>query len=124
MFQQTCAYVPANMTHFFQPLDLTVNGIGKQFMKEEFITYYSDVVEKQQLESGTELQDIEVDFRLSVLKPLHAQWLVNMYNFFFTERGRVIISKGWKKAGIAGLLDVQLFCHQKTHLNVLNQLIG
>jgi len=21
-----CVYVPANMTHFFQPLDLTVNG--------------------------------------------------------------------------------------------------
>ncbi len=23
-----CVYVPANMTHFFQPLDLTVNGSG------------------------------------------------------------------------------------------------
>ena len=28
-----CVYVPANMTHFFQPLDLTVNGSAKQFMK-------------------------------------------------------------------------------------------
>ena len=99
-----CVYVPANMTHFFQPLDLTVNGSGKQLMKKEFITYYSDAV-KQQLESGTKLEDVEVDFRLSVLKPLHAQWLVNMYNFFSTERGRLVISKGWKKAEISGLLD-------------------
>ena len=29
-----CTYVPANMTHFFQPLDLTVNGTGKEFMKK------------------------------------------------------------------------------------------
>lgn len=34
--------VTANMTHFFQPLDLTVNKSAKQFMKNEFITYYSD----------------------------------------------------------------------------------
>ena len=67
-------YVPANRTHFFQPLDLTVNGSGKQLMKKEFITYYSDAV-KQQLESGTKLEDVEIDFRLSVLKPLHAQWV-------------------------------------------------
>ena len=29
-------YVPANMTQFFQPLDLTVNGCAKQRMKKEF----------------------------------------------------------------------------------------
>ena len=99
-----CVYVPANMTNLFQPLDLTVNRSGKQFMRKEFITYYSNSV-KQQLETGKALEDIEVDFRLSVIKPLHAQWLVNMYNFFTTNRGRGIIAKGWKKAGISGLLD-------------------
>ena len=30
--------VPANMTHFFQPLDLTVNGEAKRFMKDKFTT--------------------------------------------------------------------------------------
>jgi len=40
-------------------------------MKKQFITYYSDAV-KEQLESGKKLEDVEVDFRLSVLKPLHA----------------------------------------------------
>ena len=60
-----CVYVPANMTHFFQPLDLTVNGCAKQRMKKQFVTYYSSAV-KQQLDSGKQLEDIEVDFRLSV----------------------------------------------------------
>ena len=31
--------VPANMTHFFQPLDLTVNGSAKQYMRKQFIVY-------------------------------------------------------------------------------------
>ena len=44
-----CEFVPmpANMTHFFQPLDLTVNGSAKQFMWKQFITYYSDAVKKK-----------------------------------------------------------------------------
>ena len=100
-----CVYVPANMTHFFQPLDLTVNGAGKKLMRKHFVTYYSQTV-KQQLDSGVQLDDVEVDIRLSVIKPLHAQWLVNVYNFFTgTGKGKAIIAKGWKKAGIAGLLD-------------------
>ena len=96
--------VPANMTHFFQPLDLTVNGAVKNYMRKQFVTYYGDAV-KQQLDSGKDIQDIEVDFRLTTIKPLHAQWLVNMYNFCTTDKGANIISRGWKKAGIAGLLD-------------------
>ena len=29
--------VPANMTHFFQPLDLTVNGEAKRFMNDNYV---------------------------------------------------------------------------------------
>ena len=68
------------MTQFFQPLDLTIDRCAKQRMKKEFMTYYSGAV-KQQLDSGTQLEDIEVDFRLSVIKQMHAQWLVNLYIF-------------------------------------------
>ena len=96
--------VPANMTHFFQPLDLTVNGSAKKYMRKQFIVYYSSSV-KQQLDSGKQLEDIDVDFRLTILKPLHAQWLVNMFNFFTSQNGAEIIIKGWKKAGIVGVLD-------------------
>ena len=43
--------VPANMIHFFQPLDLTINGEVKRYMKDKFSTWYSDKV-KQQIQSG------------------------------------------------------------------------
>uniref|UniRef100_A0A1X7SIC0 DDE-1 domain-containing protein n=1 Tax=Amphimedon queenslandica TaxID=400682 RepID=A0A1X7SIC0_AMPQE len=64
--------VPANMTHFFQPLDFTVNKSAKQYMRREFVMYYSNSV-REQLASGKEMEDIDVDFRLTTIKPLHAQ---------------------------------------------------
>lgn len=96
--------VPANMTHFFQPLDLTVNGSTKKYMKKKFIIYYSSCV-KQQLDNGKQLEDIDVDFRLTIIKPLHAQWLVDMFNFLSSQKGADIIIKGWTKAGVVGVLD-------------------
>ncbi len=90
------------MTHFFQPLDLTVNGAAKQQIKKAFVIYYSDIITRE-LKAGKEIEDIEVDLRLSFIKPLHAQWLVDVYNYFSSVDGREIIFKGWKKAGILGL---------------------
>ena len=91
--------VPANMTHFFQPLDLTVNGPAKKFCKDKFTTWYSADVQRQ-IESGTRLEDVEVDLRMSVLKPVHATWLVDLYNYLTSTEGRVYIHEGWEKAGI------------------------
>ena len=89
------------MTHFF---DLTVSRSAKQFMRKQFVMYYSEIV-RHKLENGENVEDIDVDLRLSAIKPLHAQWLVSMYNFFTSSKGSQIIVKGWKKAGISGLLD-------------------
>ena len=105
--------VPDNMTHFFQPLDLTVNGSAKNFMKKAFITYYSNEVQAQ-LKSGKELESVEVDLRLTAIKPLHAQWLVNLYNFFTTTEGRSIVVKGWKKAESLVLWTVSQSSKRKT----------
>ena len=99
--------VPTNITHFFQTLDLTVNGSAKKYMSKQFIIYYSSAV-KQQLESGKQLEDIDVDFRLTVMKPLHAQWLVDMFNFFTIQKGAEIIIKGWMY-----LMEL-LYCPVKT----------
>ena len=92
------------MTHFFQPLDLMVNRSAKQFMRKQFVMYYSEIVQHK-LENGENVDDIEVDLRLTAIKPLHAQWLVSMYNFFTSSKGEQIIVKGWKKAEKSGLLD-------------------
>lgn len=48
------------------------------------------------------MEDIDADFCLTTIKPLHAQWLLNMHNFL---TGVKIILKGWKKWVFSGLID-------------------
>ena len=71
--------VPANMTNIFQSLDLTVNGSFKALLKQKFTEWYSKQITNE-LEKGTPLDDIEVKLKLSVLKPLHAGWLIDAYD--------------------------------------------
>ena len=38
--------VPANMTHLYQPLDLTVNRSAKAFFKRKFTEWYSNQIQR------------------------------------------------------------------------------
>ena len=47
-----------------------------------------------------------MDFlQLTTLKPLHAQWITELYNHMTTEEGEKIILSGWKTSGIRKALD-------------------
>ena len=93
------ANVPPNMTRFYQPLDLTVNGAAKRFIAKRFNSWYCDEISRQ-LEAGTPIEDIDVKLRLSVLKPLHAGWVIDFYNYITSSEGLSIIENGWKSSGI------------------------
>ena len=71
---------------------------------ECYLQCYTAAV-KEQIDSGKQLDEIEVDFHLLTMKPLHGRWLIALYNYMTTSKGRDIIKKGWKKAGVAGLLN-------------------
>ena len=87
--------VPANMTKYYQPLGVTVNGYAcKTILKSEFTEWYSSY-----LDNGVSIDDIEVGLQLSKIKPIHAGWLVEFYNHMTTSRGKEIINSGWKAAG-------------------------
>ena len=51
--------VPRNMTKYYQPLDLTVNGYCKKFLKRKFIQWYSAEVTRQ-LADKVALEDVQV----------------------------------------------------------------
>ena len=55
------------------------------------------------MESGNSTDEIEVELRLSVLKPLQATWLVSLYNHLRGSMGKRHIAKGWRKAEISEL---------------------
>ena len=56
------ALVPANMTNFLKPLDLTINGYVKKFIHGKFNAWYSLEIGNQ-LDVGKQLQDIDVSLR-------------------------------------------------------------
>ena len=86
--------VPANMTHIFQPLDLMVNGAAKAYMKKRFPEWYNRFI-IDQLDSGKSVGSIDIPLKMSVLKPLHAHWIIDLYNYFTTSEEKDIIANGW-----------------------------
>ena len=93
------------MTNFPQPLDLTVNGYVKKFMREKFSAWYSLQIVNQ-LDVGKQLQDINVSLHLSLLKSYHSEWLVECYNHMTTTAAQNVIQSGWRTAEITDALQV------------------
>ena len=91
--------VPPNMTRVYQPLDLTVNENAKRLVAKKFNSWYSQQI-CDELESGKPLEEIDIKVRLSTLKPLHAAWLVDLYNYITSAEGKEIVIYDWKSAGI------------------------
>ena len=67
-------------------------------------SWYSAQIQSQ-LDSGGVRDDVDVDLRLSVLKPIHVTWIVSMYNHLSSSEGRRSIPKGWKKAGVTDVVS-------------------
>ena len=67
--------VPANMTKFCQPLDLTVSGYAKRFLKSKFNEWCSGQV-KAQVDDWISIDDVQVGLKLTKLTPIRAGLLV------------------------------------------------
>ena len=93
--------VPANCTDKLQPLDLSVNKPLKDEMKKRFQAWYAEEVEKQ-LVSGTDIKDVKVDTRTSILKPKSANWLIGALESL--SKKPEIVLNGFRKAGIVDAL--------------------
>ena len=75
------------------------NGYVKPFMKKKFTLRYSDQVIRA-LDEGKGIKDVEISLKLSIVKPLHVKWLIEMYNHMTSSEGRDVCLKGWKVTGI------------------------
>lgn len=72
------------------------NNLFKSYLKAEFQSFYADEIHKQ-LAAGKTLSHIK-NIRSSVIKPLHAQWLVNSVSKLATKSD--IACKSFSKAGL------------------------
>ena len=95
-------FVPACCTSELQPLDVSGNGFFKQQLKQKFCDWYADQVSTQ-LNSGKSVTDINIDLKLSTIKPLHANWVLSAFD---TLAGNTdVLKNGWEKTGIAGIVN-------------------
>ena len=59
--------------------------------RKGFLTWYADEV-KRKIEEGMTTDSIEVNFNFTLIKPIHAMWLIEMFNFLTSEEeGRATI---------------------------------
>ena len=51
------------------------------------------------------MESITIDFKLSTVKPIHAKWVMEAYNYMTPSIGKDICLKSWKKSGIQETLE-------------------
>ena len=78
-------------------MDLLINKPIKGRLKNSFQTWYASQIEKQ-IREDPDSPITPVNFRLSTIKPLHAQWLIDAYDYI-KSRPQIVIN-GFKAAGI------------------------
>ena len=52
------------------------------------------------LDECKDIKDVDISLKLSIVKPLHAKWLIEMYNHMISSEGRDVCLNGWKVTGI------------------------
>ena len=97
-----CVGVPAppNLTHHYQPLDLIPNGRAKKFLNTKFEEWCARQITKQ-LKDGKDNQ-VKVDLTLTAMKPIHAKWVIGLYDYLRNETDS--IKKSFSKAGITAAI--------------------
>ena len=92
-------FVPGNCTSELQPLDVnpSPNQIFKDAIRAEFTKWYSGKV-CDAVKKGLPVEEIEIDLRLSHIKPLHAKWLVTGFKSLQDSKGKIL--SAWETSGI------------------------
>ena len=98
-------FVPANLTHVFQPLDLVTNGVAKLFLKSKFSEWYSKKIAKA-FDKGLDIHEVRVDTTLTVMKLIHAQSILGLYDCLRNDVE--LTEKGFKEAGITSAIEEEI----------------
>ena len=112
--ENDCAivYVSNNMTHYFQPLDLTVNAVAKHFLKDKFELWYANEVKKK-LDEGTKVYNIFSTLTFNVLK---SSFKSSHPEGFLRKGVLKICSKLTGEHPYRSVISIKLLCNYKIAL--------
>ena len=66
-----------------------------------FSDYFTSTITQAMLQNPQrDVTTIEVDLKLSTLKPMHGKLMITVHDFLRKEQGKQIILSGWRAAGI------------------------
>ena len=69
--------------------------------KRAFSAYFTSCITHEMLRKpGKDVTRIEIDSKLSTLKPRHSKLMKEIYEWLLTDKGKGIILSGWRSAGI------------------------
>ena len=58
------------------------------------------------MDDGRELDSIDIELKLSIIKPLHAKLMTEVYNEMTSAERKEIYLKGWEVSGIKGAAEL------------------
>lgn len=76
------------------------------FIAKKFNGWYLQQI-SDELESGEQVEKIDVKLSLQILKPLHAAWVVDLYNYISSTERKELILNGRKAADIYDALKLK-----------------
>ena len=124
------------MTADFQVLDLTANKWVKGIMMDKFNKWLAENLRKE-LDAGKSLAEISIKFKLTAMKLLHVEWVIDVFNQLSSFEGKKVILAGWKASitsdalerGLAGFsgsfvdlyYEIDPFDQGKVHFNIISE---
>ena len=63
-------------------------------MKEKYAARYASQIATG-LEKGLAVDEIDVKTPLTTMKPLHAKWIMNLYDEITSAKGKKIVLNSW-----------------------------
>ena len=76
-------------------------------MKRCFTEWYSKEIWRE-LETGKDLDDIDIKLTLTVLKPLHGSRLVDLYDYLTSQKGAEIVFEAIVKGTMSLRASIRL----------------
>ena len=89
---------------WFQPLDVSVNKRCNNFVRSSYNDWYADQVQLA-LNAGIAPTDVKIKQPISVIKPLHAEWLIKMYADLKSTDGTECILRGVASSSINDAIE-------------------